>query len=228
MFYYFGAKHANASKYQPPHHDLIVEPFAGAAGYACYWLEKGAAQRAVLIEADQRVVETWNRILAQTPEQIMAWTTPTEGERTNDLCVIGSGGGGTLSNDTPNKVSSRQAANFPAIRRRIARMRATIGDRIEITHGDYRDAPDIEATWFIDPPYQHQGHWYRHSSNAINYASLSTWVRSRRGQVIACESAPADWLPFRPLYSLNSLAGTDGTELVWESHPDPTLFGHSL
>ena len=106
----------------------------------------------------------------------------------------------------------------------MARMRASVGDRIEIRQGDYRDAPDMEATWFIDPPYQHHGSRYYHGSSGIDYPRLAEWAQSRTGQVIVCEASPADWLPFVPFVTQQSLTGAVMTELIWESDPKPTLF----
>jgi len=53
----------------------------------------------------------------------------------------------------------------------------------------YETAPDIEATWFIDPPYQKMGRHYVHSLSVDQYGSLATWCQSRQGQVIVCEGA---------------------------------------
>jgi hypothetical protein len=65
----------------------------------------------------------------------------------------------------------------------------------KITCLHYADLPDVEATWFIDPPYQHGRSRYRYHCVA-DYRRLARWCRSRRGQVIVCEGYGATWLPF--------------------------------
>ena len=40
-FAYYGAKHELARKYPRPRYPLIIEPFAGAAGYSCHWAHRG-------------------------------------------------------------------------------------------------------------------------------------------------------------------------------------------
>jgi hypothetical protein len=60
---------------------------------------------------------------------------------------------------------------------------------------DYRDIVDVEATWFVDPPYVGLNH-YRQGD--IDYSDLALWCASRTGQVIVCENEGADWLPFEP------------------------------
>jgi len=113
----------------------------------------------------------------------------------------------------------------------VARRRtASIPDQIRnwtIAQLDYRDLENVEATWFIDPPYQapHMRKMYRHGKN-LDYRELAEWCRSRRGQVIVCEAEGADWLPFRPVATSNGAAlNSDGTarrttEVVWCSDWD--------
>jgi hypothetical protein len=67
-----------------------------------------------------------------------------------------------------------------------------------LIEGAYGAAPDVDATWFIDPPYQVAGKRYRCGSKGIDYAALGAWCATRQGQVIVCENVGAAWLPFRP------------------------------
>ena len=46
-----------------------------------------------------------------------------------------------------------------------------------IIEGDYRDAPDVAATWFVDPPYQDKGKHYPHGSAGIDFAALGDGAR---------------------------------------------------
>ena len=62
--------------------------------------------------------------------------------------------------------------------------------------GDQRQAPDIEATWFIDPPYQGVKKGHKHGADTIDFDELAERVMTRRGQVIVCEG-PSTWLPFQ-------------------------------
>jgi len=115
--------------------------------------------------------------------------------------------------------------DWPNVRDRIIRHLDLI-DGWEIVEGDYSDAPDIAATWFVDPPYQPLGTMasggYRYGAD-LDYEALSEWCRSRRGQVIVCEQAPASWLPFRPLaVQRNGAASSRGDnrlEVVWHRAP---------
>lgn len=51
------------------------------------------------------------------------------------------------------------------------------------------------ATWFVDPPYQHEGGVYK-AQVGIPYNALGDWCKGLPGQVIVCESDGADWLEF--------------------------------
>jgi hypothetical protein len=81
---------------------------------------------------------------------------------------------------------------------------------------DYSMSPDIEATWFIDPPYKGDGGMgYRFSSKMLDYNKLAEWVENRKGEVICCEGLNGDYLPFEPLLNLKGVAGKVSKELIY-------------
>lgn len=94
----------------------------------------------------------------------------------------------------------------------------------QILRKPYWSLPDIEATWFIDPPYcGPAGRAYKY--NQIDYTDLAEWCRSRKGQVIVCEGAGADWLPFRNLgTNHNGSAKSLNVEQVWTNMGRASLF----
>lgn len=95
----------------------------------------------------------------------------------------------------------------------------------------YKCLGNIEATWFIDPPYQNGGDGYYINNKHINYDDLSKWCMSRDGQVIVCESTRANWLPFYPMKKLQPSSGKSNyVEAIWSNYPhnfqarQPSLF----
>jgi hypothetical protein len=152
---------------------LIVEPFAGSASYAVRWHE---GRDVMLLDVDAQVVELWAWLLggcAPGPMQdvfrrlVLKSTTP-------DLFM------------TTGKVLRKLNKA-----KRLAR--AVRARSWSIRCADYREAPDVEATWFIDPPYQRSADQYR--ADALDYAELWRWCSTRKGQVILCEAADNDWIP---------------------------------
>jgi hypothetical protein len=101
----------------------------------------------------------------------------------------------------------------PAQRERVAAQVSLI-KHWQIIEGDYTDAPNVGASWFIDPPYQGMGHHYVHAN--IDYSALATWCRGRVGQVIVCEAEGATWLPFTPFGAAKAGPGTRVShEVIW-------------
>lgn len=102
----------------------------------------------------------------------------------------------------------------------------------KIEQSTYTDIPNIDATWFIDPPYKRGGERYRKSSKAIDYQHLAQWCRDRMGMYIVCEADGAQWLPFKPLCMQRSCSRGvyDNKELVYSNAVDAqlSLFGGGL
>lgn len=214
MFYYYGRKKQLARRYPEPELDRIIEPFAGAAAYSLYgdrW-----QKQVTLVEKDQQVVEVWKWLIeSATPESVMAMPLLQPGEKSSEFLHIVHAATKQAFRYRTIKVTPVLARNWEISRRIIAANLHKVR-HWEIIQGDYSDAPDVEATWFIDPPYEGApGHGYRFSSELIDYESLGLWIEGRRGQVIACESGAATYLPFHPLTQHMGVAGRSSKEAMY-------------
>ena len=221
--------------YPAPLFDTIVEPFAGSAGYSMRYPDRNV----VLVERDPKIAATWRFLLQATERDVLALPDLAHRQSVDDLSVCQEArwligwycGRGMAS---PRKTQSVWIDNFlagrygnqsspciawgPAVRERIA---SQIG-RIRhwtLIEGDYEQAPAVEATWFVDPPYQVAGKYYRFGSSLLNYEVLGEWCRSRRGQVIVCENVGASWLPFVPWRDIKASeskqCGKVSREAIW-------------
>ncbi len=219
FFSYFGSKWRLARKYGAPQRQLLIEPFAGAAGYATYW----GAEEVLLIDHNPTVVETWRYLMTATPADIRALPAVVQCVDDFDLPK----GAKNLigywlrpSCATPAKTAGKWAVKHAhqcsvwgaPIRERVAsQLHALAGWKIQ--EGKYTQAPDVEAHWFVDPPYRGAGHNY--VGGQPDYTALSEWCRRRRGLVQVCEQEGETWLPFAPF------ARTFGTrrhsvEALWQ------------
>lgn len=225
-FYYYGAKHRLAKYYPAPQRERIVEPFAGAAGYSCYWAERRpGVHQFLLVEKDPRVVDLWERLLDGMPTP----KPPSAGEYTEDFIFMTSAASNAMAKSRRFKMTPRAAKVYGGMQRRIDRVIPFMRGRTEVVLGDYQDVPNGNWTWFLDPPYQlpadMSGVLTRHpkglgyakgcDSHSINYRELGDWALSRFGQVIVTEQKGADWLPFSPLIETQDSQGKMYDEVVF-------------
>lgn len=234
FFTYFGGKWRAALHYPEPLYETIIEPFAGSAGYSLRYPHK----KVVLVEKDPVVSATWRYLIGVSEREILelpdidpegsvddlpvceeakyligwwiqaararpakrpsAWVhryyQQRDGEKHWSKRSCPTGGGPTLcwSRRTRERISTQ----LHAIR------------HWSLIEGDYTRAPDVVATWFVDPPYQEKGTQYRHGSDGIDYPRLARWcTETLSGQVIVCENLGADWLPFQPFKDIKSNEG---------------------
>lgn len=214
-----------ARHYPAPRYPWVVEPFAGAAGYSTWH----GAQRAALVDVDPVLARLWAWLIATTAREVRGLPLIGAGQdvRTlrlppgaQDLIAFWLNKGCTRPRRTASAWmrSGVRPGSFwgDAVRDRIASQVHRIRDW-RVFLGTYRDLPDVEATWFIDPPYAGRpGSHYSFGSAKIDYADLADWCRTRRGQVIVCEAAGATWLPFKPFgtFKANHTRGVTH-ESVW-------------
>jgi site-specific DNA-adenine methylase len=209
MFYYFGRKARLAPRYPAPKFDMVIEPFAGSAAYSLYHKPKDA----LLIEKDVEVVELWNRLCGMTETELAQSNLPPDGSQTSDPWHLAA-------------LATKDGLRYPATvrpwfrksfdwSRNIAVKNGRIARGYQYIQGDYWDAPDLEATWFIDPPYQKVAKGYRFGADQIDFKRLAEWCKNRRGQVIVCEQEGADWLPFKSLVTHSSINNKPTNEVVW-------------
>lgn len=209
MFYYFGRKGRLAKLYPTPAYGLIIEPFAGSMAYTLHH----RPERAIGIDIDEQVLAVWDHVCGLTLEELVAYPEPSIGDRVSDRwSMMAAGSHGTTKAES-YLWTERMQRDLRKQKRLALKHLAYAKQQIDYRHGDYRDAPDVEATWFIDPPYQHVHRGYER--DGIDFAELADWCHSRRGQVIVCEQAGATWLPFEPVREIRGTTNKMTTEVAW-------------
>ena len=178
-----------------PAADLVVEPFAGGAGYSTYWEPK----RVILVERDPLIANLWKYLTRVSAKEILQL--PTQIDSLSELpASICQESKWLTCQSRSNWARSQQYRHLfwgPQIQARIASQVDHVR-HWQIVEGDYRKAPNVTAHWFIDPPYILAGQHYEHNSDSIDYEALGQWCRNRKGTPIqVCENTGADWLPFR-------------------------------
>lgn len=210
FFCMYGGKWRAAPRYPMPKYDTIIEPFSGGAGYSL----RNYEHQVILFDKDPNIYRVWQYLVNVSPEEILGLPNVSEEQSVDDLTVCEEaklliGWWLNYGSSAPRKhpckdmlygvrSDTSKYAVFWGVkaRKRIASQLSCIR-HWSVLPGDYHSAPDVEATWFIDPPYQRGGEHYRMGSSDIDYELLGEWCRSRQGQVIVCERSGADWLPFQ-------------------------------
>jgi hypothetical protein len=228
MFNFFGGKWRTTPKYPEPVYSTIIEPFAGSAGYSHHYWTK----RIVLYEIDPVIAGLWNYLIQVKEDEIRSLPIHITDLREMGLTqeqrwLIGFwvNRGTTSPRNKPSVRAKRKTGRWarpkshwgPTIKFLIASQLKYIR-HWKIHNESYKNAPSIEATWFVDPPYVEAGKHYKFHD--IDYPALSQWCRNRKGQVIVCEAPGADWLPFRRFTIAKTNIGKQidhkfAEELVW-------------
>lgn len=240
FFPYFGSKYTLSRLYPHPKHRVIVEPFAGSAGYATRYGRSGV--KVILNDLDPKIVGIWSFLIRAKAKDILKLPLLSPGQSVSDLScceearwLIGMWIG---HSHVPRLNPSGWFNSNPDsrmywgsyVRRKLAEQ-AHCCDEWEIHQGSYEDVPFLgKATWLIDPPYQEAGKLYTKSQ--MDFPRLATWCKSRQGQVIVCENMGADWLDFHPIKRVlgafldarrrkqKDAGHRKKVEAVWLNHPE--------
>lgn len=222
---YYGGKWRAAPRYPKPIHSTIIEPFAGAAGYAMRYPDR----EVILVEKYPIVAEIWRYLIGASSAEILRIPlvesvcdlpsgTPEGGRYLVGFCL-------NAATASPCCVLSSGARFLRAAGRTIVgwseERRSRVAQQVNsikhwrIIEGDFSAAPKVEATWFIDPPYNNSaGKSYVH--HEIDYSVLGDWCANLSGQVIVCENEGAVWLPFQPFATLKAgVNGKGSKEVLW-------------
>jgi hypothetical protein len=204
MWTYYGTKKHLAKYYPVPTYDSIIEPFAGAAQYSL-WGDNWK-KNVHLVDKYPVIIAIWNYLIQVTPLEILVLPDMEVGDNVDNYTQL-SQEEKWLIGFCINSASAAPKKTVQ-VRTQWNRTRQEIADNLhKIRHwttevGDYTSIPNKKATWFIDPPYEFGGIYYRYNNSKINYHDLGKWCLDREGQVIVCENDKATWLPFSPLTTL--------------------------
>jgi hypothetical protein len=228
FFKHFGSKARIAKELPPPRFKTIIEPFAGSAAYAVQ--HATPAHSVLLFDTDERVCIVWDYLIHASAADIMRlpvdhflaggdirdlnlpraeylliqrWLS-ISGTHSHRLapCLLADRAG-TAGNTWCEMVRARIASQIEQIK------------HWKIKQAPYDSAPDIEAHWHIDPPYQANAHGFQeYRCEPPDYVKLGAWCRSRRGDITVHEQHGAAWLPFETLKSKHSTNRTTEGERV--------------
>lgn len=226
FFGFYGGKWRDTLRLYPrPEHEVVIEPFAGSAGYSLRYADR----KVILCEVDPVLAGVWSYLIRVRPSEVLSLPDISEDQSLDDLKVCEEAKwliGFWLNRATTGPRKSPSKWMREGIRPGSFwgdRVRQTIASQVDairhwkVTSGDYtRCATRRKATWFIDPPYQRAGTHYRYGSQQIDYAVLRDWCISRNGQVIVCENKGATWLPFKDLADVKTTRRQRRSkEVVW-------------
>lgn len=229
FWWYYGGKYRAAPRYPAPAHRTIVEPFAGAAGYSLRYPDL----EVVLVERYPVIAEMWRYLIAVPASEVRRIPCVNS---VHDLPSWVPVGARSLVGFAMNAAVVSPRATLSAGRKLLRTrgrsfegwtdaMRDRVASQVDrirhwrIIEGDYADAPNVRATWFIDPPYNNAaGRQYIHGPDGIDFDALAGWCRARCGQVLVCENEGATWLPFQPFATFKpGINGKGSREVLWAS-----------
>jgi len=208
-----GRKKRIAHLYPEPECDIIVEPFAGSAAYS---LHGNRWERYVILsDLDEYVYRVWLYLKQVTIAELEKLPMLYKGDKLNKIRMLCPEERWLMAYHASVGCTNPEAVNVVTewgsdkwlygkkyIIENVHKIRHWL-----ILNEHYLDLPNIEATWFIDPPYQSSGYNY-HVNDIVSYDLLANWSLGRCGQLIVCEGTDACWLDFEPFCKQVGISST--------------------
>jgi site-specific DNA-adenine methylase len=219
MFSYYGSKSKIAKYYPKPIYDKIIEPFCGGAYYSLY--SDNWKKEICLYDKYELIINLWKYLIQAKESDILKLPDLKYKQNIDDFStliqeekhLIGFfiNGGSAMPKKTAQKYNCWNENKRKQISADLHKIR-----HWKVKCKEYNEIPNIEATFFIDPPYSGSGGtYYRHGCKNINYENLAEFCKTRLGQVIVCENSEcSNWLPFRPLVEISGQLHKT-KEVIW-------------
>jgi site-specific DNA-adenine methylase len=194
---YYGSKSKLLKYYPKPLNQIIIEPFAGTARYSLEYFDRDV----ILLEIYPKIYRIWKYLQQASEKDILSLPDVGYKEKIpltlldEERWLIGY----CVARGVPRPCTmGHKFNNWSRDKIRISNNLYKIR-HWDIRNLDYRDVDNINATWFIDPPYQTSGYKYNFGNSKIDYLFLSKYCEDRIGQVIVCENGDANWMDFVPI-----------------------------
>lgn len=189
MFSYYGSKSKIINLYPKPKYQLIIEPFAGAAWYSLLYSDN----RVLLNEKYDKIFGIWNWLVNKATKQeildnrnfivnqdISKLNLQQEHKDLIGFCI---NRGSTAPRNIVQKWSCQVKEKSDWASTPYYRLTKIAESLNKIKHwriklGNYQDINNMEATWYIDPPYQNGGE--RYIENKIDYQELRRMVQIKK------------------------------------------------
>lgn len=211
MWSYYGSKLKIINKYPAPKYDIIIEPFAGAAQYSLKYYDRDI----ILIDKYDVIIKLWKWLQSCSKNDILSLPYIEFGKSVDEYFWDCDEAKWLIGFIIAAGVASPRKK--PSKWRTILRPHAQEYKKNEIANslfkikhwnfvlGEYNCIDNINATWFIDPPYQQGGNQYKFGSRLINYNELAKWCIERKGQAIVCENTNSNWLESIPIAKIDGV-----------------------
>lgn len=206
LFKWFGSKWQSAKRYPEPRFDIIIEPYAGGAGYSLNYCDRQVR----IYDNDPHLCRLWPWLINEATPAAIA-EIPLGLPVGTDIRTIGLSEGQALllkhwqrTNNVGDCWTVSPWGHMPG--QWTASTRARLQeDVLKVKHWQWGLKGRGRATIFIDPPYLYN---YRYrKGRQFDFEKLAFRVRRLQSlgcQVIACEAvcpktgAVPDYLPFVP------------------------------